>query len=59
MLYSKHYLTISVPPFKEPKILGMAQTYKVGNTVKVKCVSKDSKPAPDIRWLINKRNVSE
>ena len=37
----------------------MAQTYKVGNTVEVSCISKDSKPAPHIRWLINKRNVSE
>jgi len=51
-------ITIIVPPSKEPRILGMAQTYKVGNTVEVSCISKDSKPAPQIRWLINKRNVT-
>lgn len=51
-------ITVIVPPPTEPRILGMAQTYKVGNTVEVRCISKNSKPAPHIRWLINKRNVT-
>ena len=48
-----------VPPPKEPRIIGMAQTYKVGNIVEVTCKSKDSKPAPRIQWLVNKENVSK
>ena len=36
----------------------MATTYKIGDTVKVTCQSMDSKPAPDMQWLINKQNVS-
>ena len=48
-----------MPPPKEPRIIGMAQTYKVGNIVEVTCKSKDSKPAPRIQWLVNKENVSK
>ena len=48
----------SVPPIREPRILGMDTTYKIGDTVKVTCQSMDSKPAPDMQWLINKQNVS-
>ena len=51
-------LIFSVPPIREPRILGMATTYKIGDTVKVTCQSMDSKPAPDMQWLINKQNVS-
>ena len=36
----------------------MATTYKIGDKVKVTCQSMDSKPAPDMQWLINKQNVS-
>lgn len=51
-------ITVIVPPIREPRILGMATTYKIGDTVKVTCQSKDSKPAPDMQWLINKQNVT-
>ena len=52
------FIFYSVPPIREPRILGMATTYKIGDTVKVTCQSMDSKPAPDMQWLINKQNVS-
>ena len=52
------FIFYSVPPIREPRILGMATTYKIGDTVKVTCQSMDSKPAPNMQWLINKQNVS-
>ena len=59
IFFSHHRsFTSLVPPTREPRILGMAQTYQIGNTVEVTCKSIDSKPAPDIQWIVNKKNVS-
>uniref|UniRef100_A0A0A9WGX7 Cell adhesion molecule 2 n=1 Tax=Lygus hesperus TaxID=30085 RepID=A0A0A9WGX7_LYGHE len=48
-------MNIVVVPSAFPEIKGMKARYKLGDTLEVQCVSKDSRPAANLTWSLNGR----
>ena len=57
IIFSDFSLFFAVLPKDGPKITGGKDRYSVGDTVNVNCTSKASKPAADIQWIINGKEV--
>ena len=59
-LFSNFYsdFFFAVLPTESPIINGAKLRYSIGDIVDVNCTSSNSKPAADIRWLINGKPVS-
>ena len=54
----KHFVfDNTVLPKDGPKITGGKDRYSIGDTVNVNCTSTGSKPAADIQWIINGKQV--
>ena len=51
-------MEVIVLPNSRPRISGGQHTYHVGDWVRVNCTSDKSKPAADLQWYINGREVS-
>lgn len=52
-------LLVVVLPTDSPVISGAKLRYSIGDIVDVNCTSSNSKPAADIRWLINGKSAKE
>ncbi len=50
-------VTVMVPPINPPTIDGAASFYMPGDLIEMKCSSFDSKPAADLFWIINGKQV--
>ena len=50
-------LSVIVLPKNRPRISGGKHTYHVGDYVRVNCTSDKSKPAANLHWYINGRDV--
>ena len=48
---------VIVLPQSRPRISGGKHTYHVGDHVRVNCTSDKSKPAANLKWYINGREV--
>ena len=48
---------VIVLPQSRPRISGGKHTYHVGDQVRVNCTSDKSKPAANLKWYINGREV--
>ncbi|XP_073978047.1 cell adhesion molecule 2-like isoform X2 [Rhodnius prolixus] len=46
-------MKIVVPPTTLPRVEGMKPRYRVGDTLKATCTSKNSKPAANLTWGLN------
>lgn len=47
------YLQVIEVPKSDPYITGLKHRYKIGDTLKAECFSKDSRPAANLTWLVN------
>ncbi len=52
-----HNLTVIVPPRLAPAIHGIDTFYRPGDLVEIACISRDSKPAPNLTWTLNEKPV--
>ena len=56
-LTKRSRMGVIVLPNSRPRISGGQHTYHVGDWVRVNCTSDKSKPAADLQWYINGREV--
>lgn len=50
---------VSVLPQQKPKIENLAETYRVGDYLRVKCISAPGNPTPNLIFYINGQQVNQ